>query len=273
MLKCLTTEHWSSFFCLLSNFMSVGYDKLLFYEVQGNSSPDNTDSSNSYFKPSYSSCGFTCAYRCSCFLSLLAPNTITQSQSFYYVYLDINKESHHYHATFLHPDSLDLSCVPVSPEALMYWLLCIFTALSAVRSCTARRLRLEKNKIGTNITNFTTIWTPRSYVYNGELTLFLAARILFNLYKLSVTYCDLISKGMNISLYCIILTLSGTHTHTHTLNLKIEAVCFSTMLVSVSKTTLSYTTEHHLQNSCWSASLHNKSSDSKAPCFLNFSTS
>ena len=118
--------------------------------------------------------------------------------------------------------------------------------LHSLVSCTARRLRLEKNKIGTNITNFTTIWTPRSYVYNGELTLFLAARILFNLYKLSVTYCDLISKGMNISLYCIILTLSGTHTHTHTLNLKIEALCFSTMLVSVSKTTLSYSTEHHL---------------------------
>jgi hypothetical protein len=60
-------------------------------------------------------------------------------------YLDINKESHHFHATFLHPDSLDLSCVPASPEAPMYWLLCIFTALSAVRSYTARRMRLEKN--------------------------------------------------------------------------------------------------------------------------------
>jgi hypothetical protein len=59
-------------------------------------------------------------------------------------YLDINKESHHLHATFLHPDSLDLSCVPASPEAPMYWLLCICTALSAVRSYTARRLKLEK---------------------------------------------------------------------------------------------------------------------------------
>jgi hypothetical protein len=64
----------------------------------------------------------------------------------------------------------------------MYWPLCISTALSAVRSYTARRLRLEKNKIGTNIRNFTMIWIPRNYIYNGELTLFLAARILFNPY-------------------------------------------------------------------------------------------
>jgi hypothetical protein len=67
-------------------------------------------------------------------------------------------------------------------EAPMYWLLFICTALSALRSYTAGRVRLEKNKIGTNITNFTTIWIPRSSIYNGELTLFLGARILFNIY-------------------------------------------------------------------------------------------
>jgi hypothetical protein len=94
------------------------------------------------------------------------------------------------------------------------------------------------------------IQIPRSYIYNGELTLFLAARILYNPYTLSVTYFDMISKGINISLHCITLTLSGTHihthTHTHTLNLKTEAACFSTMLVSFSKTTLIYNAEHHL---------------------------
>ena len=66
------------------------------------------------------------------------------------------------------------------------------------------------------------IWIPTCSIYNGELTLFLAARILFDIYTMSVTYFDLISKGMNISLHCISLSLSlslslsHTHTHTHT---------------------------------------------------------
>jgi hypothetical protein len=183
-------------------------------------------------------------------------------------YLDINKESHHYHATFLHPDSLDLSCVPASPEARMYWLLCIFTALSAVRSYTARRIILEKNTIGTNITNFTTIWIPKSYVYNVELTLFLAVRILFNLYILSLTYFNFISKGMNISLHCITLTLSDTHTHwTWRYRHHVSPQCWSHCFI------MQNTTSRIAAGHCWSVSLHYKSSDSKAPCFLNFSTS
>ena len=60
------------------------------------------------------------------------------------------------------------------------------------------------------------IWIPSSYIYGGELTLSLAARVLFNLYTMSVTYFVLINKGMNVSLHCIILTLSDTQTHTHT---------------------------------------------------------
>ena len=70
--------------------------------------------------------------------------TPLHNQSFMTYNLDINKESHHFHATFIHPDSLDLSCVTAFPEAQMFWLLCIFTALSAVRSYTARRLRFKK---------------------------------------------------------------------------------------------------------------------------------
>jgi hypothetical protein len=146
----------------------VGANILLFHELYGNTSPDNTESPKSYFIPSSSSWGFTCTYCCSCFLSLFAPNTITHTVSLFITYyLDINKKSHHFHSTFPHPDSLELPCITASPETPIYCLVCIFTALSAVRSCTTRRLRLEKNKIGTNITDFTTIWIPRSCIYNG----------------------------------------------------------------------------------------------------------
>lgn len=44
-------------------------------------------------------------------------------------YLKSNKKSHHLLARLLHFDSPDLSCVPASPEAPIYWLFCNFKAL------------------------------------------------------------------------------------------------------------------------------------------------